>query len=166
PIAISRDGRLILYVSAQDRNPVLYSRSLDQLNWTSIRAVPDYSLFLSPGGEWAGFVDKSDNTIKKVPLNGGPSASICKLPNAGVFRGASWGDTGSIAFATTAGPGLMQVASAGGAPTPVTSPTGEIHMHPYFLPGGKALLFTIRRAGEPDRVAALSLGGGEPRVLL
>jgi serine/threonine protein kinase/WD40 repeat protein len=166
PMALSRDGRRLFYVATRGKTSELYSRSLDQLNWTAVRAFQDRSLFLSPDGEWAGFLDTGDNTVKKAPLNGGPTASICKLSTAGVFRGATWGETGLIVFATTATPGLMQVASSGGLPTPVTSPSGEIHMHPYFLPGGKALLFTIRRAGEPDRVAAVSINAGKPQVLL
>jgi serine/threonine protein kinase len=166
PVAISRDGRRIVYITTQGRVSHLYSRSLDQLDWSPIRAVEASSLFLSPDGEWVGFIDFGDNTIKKVPLNGGPPASICKLPSTGVFRGANWGGNGSIVFATTAAPGLLQVSATGGVPAPVTSPESEIHMQPHFLPGGKALLFTIRRSGEPDHVAVFSLDRREQRVLL
>jgi len=166
PVAISRDGRRIVYVTTQGRVSRIYSRSLDQLNWTPIRDVQATSLFMSPDGNWVSFIDSGDNTIKKAPLDGGPVASICKLPSVGVFRGANWGGNGSIVFATTAAPGLMQVSATGGVPAPVTSPEGEIHMHPRFLPDGKALLFTIRRPGEPDRVAAFSFDSHEQRMLL
>ena len=166
PVAISPNGRRIVYITRQGRITQLHSRSLDQLNWTAIRAIQSDSLFMSPDGEWVGFIDAGDNTIKKVPMNGGLPATICRLPSTGVFRGANWGTNGSIVFATTAAPGLVQVSAAGGLPVPVTSPEGEIHMHPQFLPNGKALLFTIRRPGEPDRVAAFSLDAREQRVLL
>jgi serine/threonine-protein kinase len=169
PVAISRDGRRIVYLTTQDRVSRLYSRSLDQLDWTPMKtgqsSILGLGLFMSPDGNWVGFIDAADNTIKKVPFDGGPAASICKLPSTGVFRGASWGENGSIVFATTAAPGLMQVSASGGVPTPVTSPEGEIHMHPHFLPNGKALLFTIRRPGETDRVAAFSFNSGKQHML-
>ena len=121
---------------------------------------------MSPDSDSVGFIDVGDSTIKKVPLDGGPPATVCKLSSTGVSRGASWGRNGSIVFATTAAPGLMQVSAAGGVPAPLTSPEVEIHMHPHFLPDGKALLFTVRRSGEPDRVAAFSRDAHEQRMLL
>ena len=170
PMAISPDGRRILYITRQGGVSQLYSRTLDQLDWTPIkrrrsREARCASLFMSPDGGMVGFIDAGDDTIKKLPLNGDLPAIICRSCGAGVFRGASWGANGSIVFATTAAPGLMQVPEAGGVPAPLTSPPqGEIHLHPHFLPDGKALLFTVRRPGEPDRVAAFSLDAHEQRI--
>ena len=73
--------------------------------------------------------------------------------------------------------GLWRVSSAGGEPVELTTPDelGD-HVFPEMLPGGQAVVFTIRRwrfSGSnrgPDTVedaqlAVVSLAGGEPKVL-
>ena len=70
-------------------------------------------------------------------------------------------------FATAAVPGLMKVPDTGGVPEPLTVPAAaDRHLHPRFLPGGNALLFTILRSGAPARIAVLSLATGQITELL
>ena len=61
--------------------------------------------FLSPDGAWVGFYDERDNTMKKVPILGGPPVTICEVP-ARYLLGASWGPDDMIIFGTnsTLGP--------------------------------------------------------------
>lgn len=85
--------------------------------------------FVSPDGQWIGFVDNS--TLKKVAVTGGPAATLV-----------------TIVFATLAGAtGLQRAPAAGGPPTVLTRPDraqGEFdHLWPEMLPGGRAVLFTI-----------------------
>jgi serine/threonine-protein kinase len=69
----------------------------------------------------------------------------------GVGFGATWGSDGTIVFADTHKlRGLQRVSADGGQPTVITRPNpqaGEAdHVWPEFLPGGKAVLFTISSA--------------------
>ena len=81
--------------------------------------------FSSPDGQWIGFVDivpPSDS--RKSPSPAEPTLPLCRLD--GQSRGATWGDDGSIIFATSApSTGLQRVSSAGGEPTVLTTPNRE-----------------------------------------
>ena len=88
-------------------------------------------------------------------------------------RGATWGPDGTIIFATnTPATGLQRVSAAGGEPTVLTKPDRERgegdHMWPEFLPGGKAVLFTITPVDggiENAQIAVLDLRTGMSKVL-
>jgi len=178
PIAISHDGRRIFYVGQRDVGNQIYMRALDQLEPVALPGLGGVgngasggaigSIFLSPDDRWIGFNDTRDGTFKRVSVDGGAAALLCPATAAtGGFRGASWGANGTIVFSTTAHPGLMQVADTGGASKVLTSPpANERHSQPYFLPGGHALLFTMRRDGSPSGIAVLSLETGEQKRLL
>ena len=56
--------------------------------------------FVSPDGQWIGFVETGPVTLKKVAITGGSAIPLCVLD--GASRGATWGDDDSIIFATTA----------------------------------------------------------------
>ena len=88
-------------------------------------------------------------------------------------RGATWGPDDTIIVATSSATGLQRVAAAGGPPTAVTRPDraqGEVdHLWPEWLPGGRAVLFTITAvAGGLDaaQVAVLDLQTGTHKVLV
>jgi eukaryotic-like serine/threonine-protein kinase len=169
-VAITRDGRRLIYNGIRGLSSQLYVRSLDSLQSLAIPGVEGIigAIFVSPDGEWVGYNDARDAKFKKVRISGGPPATICDnpVPGAGGFRGASWGPSGTIVFATSASPALMQVSDAGGAPRPLTKPqNGEVHTFPQFLPDRRALLFTILVPGMPDRVAVLRLDDRQPLVL-
>jgi eukaryotic-like serine/threonine-protein kinase len=170
-VAITRDGRRLIYNGIRGLTSQLYVRSLDQLQSLAIPGVEGLigALFVSPDGEWIGYNDVRDAKFKKVRMSGGPPATICDNPGPGAagFRGLSWGSSGTIVFATTASPALMQVSDAGGTPQPLTKPqNGEVHSSPHFLADGRTLLFTIAGQGMPDRIAVLRLDDPQPRVLL
>ena len=87
--------------------------------------------------------------------------------------GATWGADGTIVYAESSGAGLRRVSAGGGKAETLTTPDraqGEFrHARPEFLPGGRALLFTIGYAGRgPDgaRIAVLDLETGAKTVLL
>ena len=168
-LTISSDGRRIVYPGTESGVTRLYVRTVDQLDSVPIRGVDRIgSIFLSPDGEWVGYNDTVTGAFRKVPVGGGPAATICDVPSAtGGFRGASWGTGGRIVFATGAAPGLMQVADVGGTPEPLTSPgEGELHRDPYFLPDGRTVLFVVVRPKEPDQIAAVTLDSPQPRILM
>jgi len=168
-LAISRDGRRIVYTAGVGGVERLFVHALDRLEATAVTGVEGNlgSIFLSPDGEWIGYNDARAGKFKKVRVTGGPPATICDVPAAsGGFQGATWGSAGVIVFATANNPSLMRVPEAGGTPGPLTKPDGERHRQPYFLPDGRAVLFSIAKPGQPDQIAATSIDTGAWKVLV
>jgi serine/threonine-protein kinase len=172
-IAITPDGRSIVYLAASQAgtNGTLAVRSLDQLDATIVRGVPNVrSPFVSPDGEWIGFFE--GGFLKKVSILGGPPVTLCQ--SATEPRGASWEPDDTIIFATSdPSTGLLRVSASGGEPTVLTTPDtagGESdHVNPVVLPGGHAVLFTILTvSGRIDdaRIAVLDLQTGQKKILI
>jgi serine/threonine-protein kinase len=95
---------------------------------------------------------------------------ICDVP-PGLGWGASWGEDGTIFFATSTG--ISKVSAAGGMPATVTTSDGALHLLPQSLPGGNVLLFTLvtsedqgARRWEKANVVLRSLDTGDERVLI
>jgi serine/threonine-protein kinase len=151
-LAISPDGKNLVYVAVQGGIQQLFLRPLNSQEATRIAGTEDaVGPFFSPDGQWIGFF--ADGKMKKVSVNGGAAVTLANAPSPG---GASWSIRGTLAFAATAGTqrllagerfGLQQVSQEGGTPQPLTQlGKGENYQRwPEFLPGGKAMLF----AGAP-----------------
>jgi serine/threonine-protein kinase len=159
-LAISPDGRRVVYVAGTPRQ--LYVRAVDQLGGTRLGGTEGaYSPFFSADGAWIGFQSTPGGvSLKRVSVLGGPSETLC--PMDAPLSGASWGDDGTIVFATRGRRGLFRVAAAGGEPEALTTPeaeSGESHRWPEILPGGKAVLFTVETGTglEDRRIALLNL---------
>jgi hypothetical protein len=117
-----------------------------------------------------GFV-KEGNTLAKVAVSGGPAVTIGAMESAP--RGATWGQDDIILFATNnASTGLLRIPASGGKAEVVTTPDakkGETdHLFPEYLPGGRAVLFTItnNQSIENSQIAVLDLKSGSYRVLI
>ena len=127
---------------------------------------------MSSDGQWVGFFD-AGGPLKKVAITGGPPVTITTVDGNGP-RGATWGPDGTIVYATNAPmTGIQRVSAAGGEAAVLTKPDaahGEAdHLWPEFLPGGRAVLFTITAAsGGPDnaQLAVFDLTSGTYKVLL
>jgi len=160
---ISPDGTRLAFVTTDGQGQQkLYVRSLDQLQANALSGTEGAANpFFSPDGEWIAFF--SGNELKKVSVSGGATVTLCDAPNG---RGGSWSEDGTIIFAPTQRSGLSRVSSAGGTPeafTTVDRERGETsHRWPQVLPGGKAVLFTVRTSPLEDRyldVYSLDTGG-------
>ena len=168
-IAITPDGRRIIFRATLDGLPHLYVRSLDDLDALPLRGLGDNPSipFISPDGEWVGYFTSTE--LRKVSILGGPPLTVCVLPSAG-RRGATWGPDDTIVFATI-GTGLWQVSAGGGEPEPLTTPDNSRgvlnHTWPEFLPGGESVLFTIAGSQpENSQIAVLSLQDGTQTTLV
>jgi Tol biopolymer transport system component len=165
-IAITPDGRNVIYTGPND---TLFVRTLDELEARSLatggRMVGP---FVSPDGLWVAFSSQGGSAgpmLQKVALTGGPAIPIVRLDNA--LSGATWSPDGTIVFATASlETGLQRIAAdaSESEPTILTRPdraAGEAdHVFPEALPGGEAVLFTIRSTtGSLDdaRIAVLDL---------
>jgi serine/threonine-protein kinase len=173
-IAISPDGSHIVYRGGRNDMAQLVVRAFDQLEGQPLPGIVGIrSPFISPDGHWIGFFGGPNDELKKVSINGGPPLALCRY--TGVTRGASWGPDGTIVFATNdSSTGLLSVPEGGGEPKVLTKPdTGSReldHLFPSFLPGGKAVLFTITSSAVPGQqaaqIAALDLKTGQKKILL
>jgi hypothetical protein len=176
-VTLSPDGSHLAYSGGGQ----VLVRAMDQLEARPVLGedrVSSPSLFFSPDGKWIAY--RASGKLKKAPTTGGASITLCDwaaFPGPG--PSGTWGPDDTIIFAsggpTAAGTGehgLLRVPAAGGKPEVLTTPDpqkGETaHGWPHFLPGGKAVLFSIKTATSWDdgRIAVLNLRTGEQRVLL
>ena len=169
-LAITPDGSRIVYVG--NRGTQLFVRALDALEPVAIFAGAPRGPFVSPDGQWIGFVDNGD-TLKKVAVTGGPAVTLATLDSTAP-RGATWGPEDTIIVATANGTtGLQQVAATSASTRVLTRPDhakGEAdHLWPESLPGGRAVLFTITAVTgglDAAQLAVLDLQSGTYRLLL
>jgi serine/threonine-protein kinase len=166
-VALSPDGKTLVFGAIWGGRQQLYARAMDQLSAIPIPGTNGGSSpFFSPDGQWVGFT--ADGELRKVPLGGGPAVMLCKA--ASLF-GASWGDDGTIVFATTRNGGLWRVSAAGGTPEALTTlQPGEFsHRLPHMLPGGDAVIFTILKGAylwDDTQIVVRSLETGKQTVLV
>ncbi len=167
-LAISPDGREVVYTGLVGATPQLLRRSLDSYEVTPITGGESGSgPFFSPDGRWIGF--STPGQMKKIPVGGGAPVSLCETS---FIFGASWVSDGTIVFAQSATSGLWRVPADGGKPEPLTQldpQHGEIsHRLPVVLPGNKTVLFTVVTSGGVGewRIDALSLATGRRRTLI
>ena len=167
-LAISPDGSHIVYIG--DNGTQLFVRALDALEPVAIYKGTARGPFVSPDGQWVGFVDGS-NEIKRVGMSGGASVTLGRVEASP--RGAVWAPDDTILFATSNPTTGLQRVALGGTPEVLTRPDraqGEAdHLWPEMLPGGRAVLFTITmQSGGLDeaQVAVLDLQSGTRKVLV
>jgi len=169
-LAIAPDGSRLVYVG--NRATQLFVRALDALEPVAVFTGTPRGPFVSPDGQWIGFVDTA-TVLKRVAVTGGPAVTLATLDGTGP-RGATWDPDDTIIVATNnATTGLQRVAAAGGPTTVLTRPDraqGEAdHLWPEGLPGGRAVLFTITAVTgglDAAQVAVLDLQTGMRTVLV
>ncbi len=147
-LAISPDGRSVVYVSGGPAGLRLYRRRLDSVDAVPIPETEGAANpFFSPDAEWIGFT--AGGRLQKVPDSGGPPLTICDVE--GDVRGAAWCSPDTIVFAPGPASALWRVHPDGGMPRPLTAlrfEEGErTHRWPHVLPDGRGILFTIGHAG-------------------
>src|SRR5262249_54114978 len=146
-LAFVPDGSTLVYALARGGRGQIFAHGMDRYESAAIPGTEGGSLpFVSPDGQWVGFF--AGGKLKKVPLAGGAVATLCDAMDP---EGGSWGDDGTIVFATGQKGGLFRVPSRGGAPEPLTRPdtqAGELaHWWPEVLPGSGAVVFTVFPTG-------------------
>jgi len=109
-LAISPDGRRIVYMALQAGALQLYLRAVDRLDAQAIPGTEGgYEPFFSPDGQWIGFLVSGE--LKKVPFNGGASESLAP-PGSGIGT-VIWTDQGTILGGQSFGP-LEKIPETGG----------------------------------------------------
>jgi len=178
-IEFSPDGQAVVYAGRDERGTQrLYWHDLRQadgspLGDTEGAAEP----FFSPDGQWIAFWRARDEKLVKVRVTGvrsneTPPPAVELADASGAPRGASWGEGGTIVYSRAREwGGLWQVPSEGGVPRPLTRPDGKAsdHRWPQFLPGGRAVVYTVFDASmRQDRsaIALVTVDDGRSRTLV
>jgi serine/threonine-protein kinase len=166
-VVLSPDGKTLAFVGrTPDGNSQIYLRSLNSLEATPLSGTEGAaSPFFSPEGQWLAFFARG--ALKKVSVSGGAALTIAEVQNA---RGGTWGPDHTIVYTPTGTTGLYRVPASGGTPVELTqlSEGERAHRWPWFLPNGKAVLFTVQAQGESyedGTLEAVFLDSGERKVL-
>jgi eukaryotic-like serine/threonine-protein kinase len=161
------DGHALVYVGRRGGVQQLYVRRLDT---GEVRVLPNTEgaqvPAVSPDGQLVAV--RSGRAIRQVPLRGGPVTVV-----AASLAGPPWGlfsDAGGRVFFGGADGRIWQV-SPGASPVAVTTlgATEVRHVLPWLLPGGRTLLYTVRKRNHTwgdEEIVAQSLATGERQVLL
>ncbi len=168
-LAITPDGSRVAYVG--NHGTQLFVRALDSLAPVVALTGTPRGLFISPDGQWIGF-SANNSVMAKVAVTGGAPLTITTMD--GFPQGATWLPDDTIIFATNNGTGLQRIAATGGSTTILTKPDrarGEAdHVWPETLPGGRAVLFTVRslsdRGPDAGQIAVLDLQSGKYKIVL
>jgi serine/threonine protein kinase/Tol biopolymer transport system component len=139
-MALSPDGKTLVFVANEDRRPMLWLRSLDRVD---VRKLPGteggQGPFWSPDGRSIGFF--AADKLKRIDVRSGATLDLAPIQNG---RGADWGPDGTILFAPGVDSPIMRVSSGGGQVTAVTKPEGRTgHRSPQFLDDGKRFIFFV-----------------------
>ena len=165
---ISSDGSFVVYsaLSPDTNLPQLYVRRFDQIDAFPLRGGEvGIGPFLSPDGEWVGFVSGGTGVLNRVSILGGPTVRVAEFQNR--ISGAQWLADDTIIVGTMAG-GLYRVPAGGGIPEPLTEPEGsDSHTEPSMISGTNAVLFTESDAAPRDsgQLAILDLDTGVSQSL-
>jgi WD40 repeat protein len=163
-IALSPDGVNLVYVA----NNRLYLRTLSGLEPREIAGSLDrlavINAVFSPDGQSLAYYAGSDQTLKRLALSGGTPVTICAASNV---YGMSWDEDGLV-FGQV-GKGILRVSPNGGVPEVVAAPDGDQVMAlPQLLPGGKAVLFSVKKAQEnwDGGQVVVQVIGGQRKTLI
>ncbi len=145
-VAISPDGRTIVYVDSTPAGTQLFAKQRDQLEATPLSGTDKAlgSPTFSPDGAWIAFVTR-DGEVKKVPRGGGASVVLADSATVSGLHALAWADDGAILYVDYAF-GLRSVGQDGGTPSVVwkdpdlSDTTGVGIVSVAGLPGGTSAL--------------------------
>ena len=167
-LAISPDGSSLAYVASRGSQTQLFLREMNSLESKPLPGTTNaVAPFFSPDGRWVAFF--AGGALQKVALSGGAPVTLCEAP---VGLGGSWNQNDVILFAPTTGSGISQVSAYGGRPERVSTldeAKGEFsHRWPEWLPGAKAVLYTVGTVGSWNdaQIVAQSLATGERTLVV
>jgi serine/threonine-protein kinase len=167
-IALSPDGRAMVYSGPADGGSRLWVRHLDQLDATPIAGTENgTNPFFSPDGKRVGFI-KEGTSVRIASLAGAPTVTLTDKANT---TSGDWGDDGYIYFEVDSGVARMRATGGEIEPVYTIKPdrkevaTEWVHV----LPGGVGVLFRLRHVGQGPgdfEIMAAALPRGEAHSLV
>src|SRR4029453_4606193 len=103
--SIAPHGQFVVFGGCKGNQAIIFRRALAEAIARPVTGSEGgRSPFLSPDERWVGFF--SNNTLLKVPIDGGTASTVCSIPATGAlgFAGASWGEDETIVFGLGRGP--------------------------------------------------------------
>jgi serine/threonine-protein kinase len=167
-IALSPDGRALVYSGPADGGTRLWLRRLDQLDATPIAGTEGASSpFFSPDGQRIGFI-KEGTGVRIASLAGAPTVTLYDKANS---TSGDWGADGYVYFEVDSG--IARMRAAGGSIEPVYKIAPErkeiATEWPTVLPGATGLLFRLRHVGQGPadfEIMVVPLPRGPARLLV
>jgi hypothetical protein len=160
-VAISRDGRQIVYVARDGEVTRLFHRPIDALEAELIPGTEGARMpFFSPDGSADGFY--AAGHLRKVLARGGAPIDIADAP---LCYGGHWSRDGAIVYGLCSS-GITRVPATGGTPDGLTRSVAPAHHFPQFVESRNAVLFTEWHAPDDMRIAVLDLETGKQRVVI
>jgi len=138
-LALSPDGKHLVYVALINGKTMLYLRDMERGEFRPLRGTEEsHSPFFSPDGQWVGFF--AHDKLKKVSLTGDQPITLC---DATLGFGGTWSTDGQIYFSTDYSSGIYRVQENGGASENLTGEDWHFvpSMNPQVLPGDRAIIF-------------------------
>jgi len=167
-IAISPDGREIVYSATAGTSKMLFRRATDSFETRPIPGTEGgVQPFFSPDGKWLGVFAR--HKLMKIALAGGQPI---ELAQAAQPRGAQWLEDDTIVFCPWYYGGIERVSASGGTPTVVSKVdrgAGErSHRWPHVIDEEKVVLYSLGLGSSWDnaRVVAQRLDSGERKVVI
>jgi serine/threonine protein kinase/Tol biopolymer transport system component len=166
-LAISPDGRKIVFVATSDGVSKLWLRSLESSNAAPLAGTDGAEApFWSPDSRAIGFFTTTDGQLKRIDID---TRSLKVLGNVPIGTGGTWNQDGTILFSHLgSGTGILRISETGGEPSAVTRLGGAsepTHQFPQFLPDGRHFLYYTLDA-KPPGVHVGQLDGAETKRLL
>jgi serine/threonine-protein kinase len=174
PVAISPDGRRVIYVGTEDGSHRLFLRDLGKTDPEPIPGTENgLDPFFSPDGGSIGFIDQERYSLMRTTLGSMAPSVLREEPT---LVGATWGEDGYVYYVPYSSEGsgqwgIQRIPSGGGEPEVITTIAeggGEMHVWPELLPGGHGLIFSSVSDFnfEQSRVRVRNLETNEERTLV
>jgi Tol biopolymer transport system component len=162
-VALSPDGRRIVYVGGAPDQARLFLREMNQFEARPLPGTAGaHGPFFSPDGDWVAFFAEGALRKVRVAANERDAAQTICATDPGV--GGAWVSANEIVFAPNWRGPLMRVSASGGQPTAVT-PDGLSYRWPHRLDDRTVLATRWRSSADDAAVVAISLSSGVERVI-
>ena len=167
-IALSPDGRALVYSGPGEGGNRLWLRRIDQLDATPIAGTEGAGTpFFSPDGQRLGFI-KGGTQVRIASLAGAPTVTLTDKVNT---TSGDWGADGYIYFEVDSGVARMRAAGGSIETVYTISPQKkEIAAEwVHVLPGASGVLFRLRHAGQGPadfEIMAMALPHGQAHSLV
>src|SRR5262249_33943048 len=126
-LAISPDGRKLVFVGSNERRTQLFLRALDSVNIQALSGTEGATLpFWSPNSRSIGFF--ADSKLKRIDLQGG---RVQELTSALLPGGGTWNQDDVILFNPRAISGISRIAAVGGPVVEVTHRDSSTNRHVF-----------------------------------